>query len=254
MKPPFLAAALLVAAAASGVAQEVSGDAQSVGGDIGDGIDRIDRILAIVDDDPILDSDVERALGLGLVSVADEEAAGEAASRRAVLDQLIEERLRFHEIDRFGFTEISLDEVDRGYGEIRDRFASDTAFDDRLAELGIEPDGLRQLVARQILVLTYVEERLGSRVFVSLDDIRQYYTETLQPEMKTRGAAVPPLPEVREEIRAVLRQQRLNEEIERWTEELRIEADIDDFFDAPLDELPPHLIDTIEPDAVDGSS
>ena len=66
-------------------------------------------------------------------------------------------------------------------------------------------------------------------------------------DASSSGETAPPLPEVREQIRAVIREQRLNEEIDRWTEELRIEADIDDFFDAPLDELPPHLIDTIEP-------
>lgn len=243
MKPPALAVALLVAAAASGGAQEAAfrGETGSV-----DGFDRIDRILAIVDDDPILDSDVDRALGLGLVETGG--AADQDALRRAVLDRLIDERLRFHEIDRFGFTEISLDEVDRGYEEIRGRFADSDVFARRLEELDLDPEGLRQLVARQIMVVTYVEERLGSRVFVSLDDIRRYYTGTLEPELKARGEVASPLPDVREQIRAVLREQRLNEEIDRWTEELRIEADVDDFFDSPLEELPPHLIDTIEPD------
>lgn len=231
MKAPVLAVALLAATAAAGGAE---------------GFDRIDRILAIVDDDPILDSDVDRALGLGLVETGG--AADQEALRRAVLDRLIDERLRFHEIDRFGFTEISLDEVDRGYEEIRARFTDPDIFARRLEELDLDPDGLRQLVARQIMVVTYVEERLGSRVFVSLDDIRGYYNETLEPELKARGEVAPPLPEVRERIRAVLREQRLNEEIDRWTEELRIEADIDDFFDSPLEELPSHLVDTIEPD------
>jgi len=40
---------------------------------------------------------------------------------------------------------------------------------------------------------------------------------------------------VREKIREVLREQRLNEEIERWTEELRREADIEDYFDRSSD-------------------
>ena len=239
MKAPAFAVALLAATAASGGAQEAA-----VRGETGR-FDRIDRILAIVDDDPILDSDVDRALGLGLVETGG--ATDQEALRRAVLDRLIDERLRFHEIDRFGFTEISLDEVDRGYEAIRGRFADPDVFASRLEALDLDPEGLRQLVARQIMVLTYVEERLGSRVFVSLDDIRGYYNETLEPELEARGETAPPLPEVRERIRAVLREQRLNQEIDRWTEELRIEADVDDFFDSPLDELPSHLIDTIEP-------
>src|SRR5256885_16119909 len=60
-----------------------------------------DRVLAIVDEDPILESDVLRIIALGLAQPKPGEAEGEF--RRRVLAQLIEDRLRFHEIDRFGF-------------------------------------------------------------------------------------------------------------------------------------------------------
>ena len=46
---------------------------------------------------------------------------------------------------------------------------------------------LRQLVARQLLVLTYVDERLGPRVFVGPDDINRYYRSVLTPEMQKPG-------------------------------------------------------------------
>lgn len=251
MRAFLLAAAILALALAPVLAQDgppapPNEVAEVDEADAAAGPDPLDRILAIVDEDPILDSDLDRVLALGL-SQGDPGAGGEA-QRRQVLDRLIEERLRFHEIDRFGFSEISLDEVDRGYEAIRSRFSSSDEFEARLAAVELDPEGLRQLVARQIMVLTYVEERLGSRVFVSLDEIRAYYNDVLEPEMKARGEAVPPLAEVREQIRSVLKQQRLNEEIERWTDELRLEADIEDFFDSPVEELPEHLLDTIEPE------
>ena len=44
---------------------------------------------------------------------------------------------------------------------------------------------------------------------------------------------------MREQIRAVLREQRLNDEIAAWTEELRRDADVVDYFDTELGELPP---------------
>src|SRR5215203_2755138 len=55
-----------------------------------------DRVRAVVDEDPILTSDVRRVIRLGL----QERNPGEAdvPFRRRVLDGLIEERLRFHEI------------------------------------------------------------------------------------------------------------------------------------------------------------
>jgi peptidyl-prolyl cis-trans isomerase SurA len=196
----------------------------------------VDRIVAVVDEDPILASDLDRVIGLGLVEA--EQGESDASFRRRVLDQVIAEKLRFQEIDRFGFTEVSIAEVDRRFEEIRSGFESEKAFEERMAALGLEAEGLRQLVARQIMVLTYVDERLGPRVFVDREEIEKYYDETLVPELRRKKQPLPRLTEVREQIRQVLKEQRLNEEIERWTEELRREADIDDYLDQRQEGLP----------------
>jgi len=187
----------------------------------------IDRILAVVDEDPILDSEVEQAIGLGLVERLPDDTDEEL--RRRALRQLIDQRLRFHEVDRFGFGELPIDEVERQFAGFRDGFGSAARFAARLDELGLDEAALKQLVARQLMVVTYVEERLGPRVFVGIDEISAYYDDVLSAEMAAAGQPLPPLPEVREQIRAVLKQQRLNEEIDRWTEELRQEADIEDY-------------------------
>ena len=197
----------------------------------------VDRVLAVVDDDPILASEVEAAIGLGLV----ERAPGEddAALRRRVLDGLIEQRLRFHEVDRFGFTAVPVAEIEAHVAEIRARFADPAALAARLLELGLTEAALRQLVARQLMVLTYVEERLGARVLVGLEDIRAYYQGTLAAKMRAAGQPLPPIENVREDIRALLKAERLNQEIGRWTEELRHQADVVDHFASQHSALPP---------------
>jgi peptidyl-prolyl cis-trans isomerase SurA len=200
----------------------------------------LDRIVAVVDDDPILESDLDRVIGLGLVQRQDDES--ERAFRRRALDRLVEEALRFHEIDRFGFSEIQLEDVELAYREIESRYENEDEFLRVLEALSMTPEELRQLVARQLMVLTYVDERLGPRVFVSSDDIEAYYVDTLVPELESRQASVPDLDEVREQIREVVKQQRLDEELERWTEELRQEADIEDYFDEIASELPPEIL------------
>jgi hypothetical protein len=200
----------------------------------------VDRILAVVDEDPILDSDLDQAIGIGLIVPEEDEAENDY--RRRVLDLLIDQKVRFHEIDLFGFSEIPVAEVNRQFAEVREQFDSDEAFADRLQEVGLDEQGLRQILARQLMVLIYVEERLGARVFVGLEEIQQYYNEVLVPELEESGQPIPPQQEVREEIRAVLREIRLNEEIDRWTEDLLQEADIVDYFDSPREELPPLVI------------
>jgi len=198
-----------------------------------------DRVVAVVDGDPILQTDIDRAIAFG--GVAAQAGEGERELRRRVLDTIIEERLRIHEVQRYGFEQVPVEMITKQVEQIRGRFASEDAFRHRLGELGMQLDGLEQLVAQQLQVMVYVDELLGARVFVGLEEIESYYRKTLVPELQAKKQQVPPLEDVREQIRDVLRQQRLNEELQRWTAELRSRADVEDYFDRPQRELPPRV-------------
>jgi len=197
----------------------------------------VDRIVAAIDEDPIFLSDVERIIGLGLA----EPAAGETGDqlRRRVLDGLVDQRLRFHEVERYDFGPLPLEQVESRLEEIRARFPDRQAFAARLAELSLTEAGLRYLLTRQLRVLIYVEERLKPRVFVDPEDVRDYYDRVLRPRAALEGVELPPLQDKRQEIRQILRDLRLNEQIEIWTEELRLEAEIVDHLDRPPRALPP---------------
>lgn len=209
-----------------------------------------DRIAAVVDEDPILASDIDRSIVLGLVSR--EEGEGEESYRRRVLEALIDQRVRFHEVTRFGIEQVPVHEIEKQVEMIRSRFASDEQFSRQLEAVGLDLATLRQLVARQLRVWIYFEEFLGPRIFVSLEDVRAYYDETLVPELEARGRTAPPIEKVREEIRAVLKEQRLNAAIAARTDELRRQADIVNYFDGSSGELPPVIL-TIE-ETPDGAS
>ena len=206
----------------------------------------VDRILAVVDDDPILASEVEQVLSFGIVNAEAEE--DDRAVKRRALDFLVEERLRFHEVDRFGFAEVPMEIVDEEFDRLQMRLGGAAEFANAMEELGLDEQGVRQVLARQVMVWVYVEERLGARIFVGLEDIRKYYDENLVPELEEKGNSVPPVQDVREAIRAVLREQRMNEELERWTIELLQNADIEDYFDSNYESLPP-LIDSVSQEA-----
>jgi hypothetical protein len=203
-----------------------------------------DRVVAVVDEDPILASDLDRAIVLGQVAPKPGEAPG--AFRRRVLDDLVAQRLRFHEIDRFGLEQVPVDQIEKQVAEVRARFKDEATFSQKLREVGLDETALRQLMARQLEVLTFVDERLGPQVFVSLDDVAAYYKNVLTPEMQKQRLPVPPLDEVRDKIREVLRQQRLTEEIDHWTEELRRKANIAVYFDKPGGGPLPPVVKRIE--------
>lgn len=208
-----------------------------------------DRILAVVDEDPILDSDLKQVVALGLAE--QQEGESHDGFQRRLLNRLIDIRLRYHEVDRFGFEAVPASEIDFRVEEMEETFAAKEGvggqtFAQRLSEIGIDRVTLREIVARQLLVNAYVEERLGARIFVSLADIQDHYDNDLTPKMEQRQQEPPPLATVREWIRDTLREQRLNEEIDSWTQELREGADILDYLDSDHAELPPviHTFDT----------
>ena len=196
-----------------------------------------DRVVAVVDEEALLLSDVEAVVGLGLVDRRPGESADELHGR--IVDGLIDQQLRFRAAEQFGFGQVSVERIEEQVALIRDGFPDRTAFLERLARLGLSEEELRQLVTRQLMVLNYVDERLGARVFVSLDDIRDYYDDELVPQLTSQGQPVPPLEDVREDVRQVIKQRRLLEEVERWTAELRREADVQVFLDEPLESMPP---------------
>jgi hypothetical protein len=195
----------------------------------------VDRIVAVVDGDPIFSSDIDRVVGLGLVRAVD----GEDGLRRRALDALIEDRLRLHEVARFGFGPVPIAEVDAQLEAVGEGVGGPGALAERLRELGMDENDLRQRLTLQLQVLTFVEERLGPKVFVGLDEIGAYYESNLVPQLRAANQPLPPIEEVREAIRAVLREQRLNAEIEHWTERLRREAEVIDYLDDQEGELPP---------------
>ncbi len=198
----------------------------------------VDRVVAVVDDDPILLSDVRRAVALGMAEGQPEEDAHEL--ERHVLDGLIDQRLRLHEVERYDFGPLPSAEIDLQVESIRSRFSDPAAFERQLLRLGLDEERLRQLVARQLRVLIYVEQRLAPRVFVGSEDVRAYYEGGLATELAERGLEPPPLAEVSGQIHDLLMEVGLNEEITAWTRQLRLGAEILDHLDRPDDdELPP---------------
>lgn len=197
----------------------------------------VDRIVAVVDQAPIFHSEIEQTIELGMM----ERGEGESleALRRRVLAELIDRRVRYQEVGRFGTRTVTIEEIESAVAELRATYPSEEAFQERLRESDTTLEELHQIVARQLAVVDYVDRRLGPRVFISLDDIQSYYDEELVPALREQGTEAPPLAEVRETIREVLRERRLNEEIERWTRELRREADVQILIDDYPDELPP---------------
>ena len=200
---------------------------------VGDPLERLDRVVAVVDEDPILYSEIARATAL------DPDARDDV--ERQVLDRLIEQRLRLHEVERHELAPVPRNTIDQQIETITERFGGPEALDRHLTDAGLDRDALRERVARQLRVLAFVEERLSARVFITEEAVVDYYETVFTDSMDERGLELPPLDTVRDTLRRLLEEQALSDEIDAWTEELRERARVVDLLDRPvdLDDLPP---------------
>lgn len=186
----------------------------------------VDRIAAIVERQVVTVSEVSQMVQIRFFARG---SANESEDdyRREVLDALIAQALRFRDVERFGAQDIPKDSIEARLQEIETRFASQQDFDAALARAELSLDEVRALVKRQLQVEAYIQERFAPLVFITNEEIEEYYRSTWSQQRRDRGLAVPPLTEVREEIRALLRSSRLKEEVERWTTQLRARANVD---------------------------
>jgi hypothetical protein len=184
----------------------------------------VDRIAATVDRQVLTVSEITQMVNLRFFPRT---AQSEDDHRRNVLDALIAQALRYRDVERFGAQDIPADAIEARLVEIQGRFASEAEFATALAQAELTPDEVRALIKRQLQVEAYIQERFAPLVFISNDDIDAYYRGPWTQQRRERGLAVPPLSAVREEVRIAVRGSRLEEEIGKWTAQLRARADVD---------------------------
>ncbi len=158
----------------------------------------IDRIVAVVDDDAIFESDVEQAVRQGMMQRGQSNltaAEREQASKEA-LNVLINDRLVIAQAARLGidvpFTDVEA-EVNKAIDENRKTLGGDAAFDAQLAAEGLTLDDLKKMYRIQIKNRMLVERVLRrdmerSRAEPTEADLRLLFEE--------RKSELPERPEV----------------------------------------------------------
>jgi hypothetical protein len=184
----------------------------------------IDRVAATLDRQVLTVSEITQMFELRFFPP---KAADMDTQRRDILDALIAQALRFRDVERFGAQDIPKDSIEARLNEIQKRFPSEADFNAALTRTELTLDEVRALVKRQLQVEAYIQERFAPLIFVSSEEIENYYRGPWSAQRRERGLPIPDLTEVREEIRTLLKASRLQEEIERWTAQLRARANVD---------------------------
>ncbi len=176
----------------------------------------VEEVLAVVGTTPILHTDVELAALLHVVEPEPEESA--QAYRARLLEARIRLELAFRELEEGGqLYRLEVDPAAVREGLVA-RAGGPEAVERELEARGLSPADLDELALRMAAVDAFVQQRLRTRIAVSMEEIEAAYQRLLVDEIAAGDGALPPLAEVREQLTTVLVERKLNEEIERWLE------------------------------------
>ena len=187
----------------------------------------LDRIAAVVGDDLILESELRKLTGVGYLP----REAGEtdAGYRDRVLAGRVVEVLRERQLRKTGGIEPKREEVEARVALLEARVVRERGetLDAILARAGATREELVAFVKRGMALESFVKERLSPGIKTTDAELRAYYDGPFREEARARGVTTfPAYEDVSEQIRELVRERKLNAEIERWTEQLRAETRI----------------------------
>ncbi len=112
----------------------------------------LDYVVAVVNENAITRSELDSELGIVVITGTRVTEARTTAERRAALDAIINRKLVLQESKRLGIVVTERDaRVAEKIGEIRKRYASDTAFQRALQQHGLEDEALKAWVYEQLV-------------------------------------------------------------------------------------------------------
>ncbi len=140
--------------------------------------------------------------------------------RAQVIDNLVGQTLLMQATNASGVT-ASQEEIDTQLQSIKTQVGEDT-FVQTLSAEGLTEGDLRTQIEEGLRVQAYLEQKLKlSEIVASDEEVNTTYADAV-----AAGAEVPPLEEIREEVKATVVQQKQQELIISHIEELKSYADI----------------------------
>jgi hypothetical protein len=186
--------------------------------------DILDRIVATVNNHIILQSEWQDAVRYEAFVAGRALDEVQAADRKAALDHLIDQELLREQMRTSGFPHASGDEVEKSIQEIRKRYTaanSDAGWQAALARYALTEKELKKRVALHVDLMGLVDSRLRPNVVIDSKSIESYYNQELLPQLRQSGAGQVPLADVTPKIRELLTQQKMNQMLVAWLQDLR---------------------------------
>jgi hypothetical protein len=193
----------------------------------------LDRVVAVVNNQAILASDVDDEVRL---AVLDPGGAGAVLTPKRALEQLISRALIQQQIrqEDAQAAEPTQAEVDARLTEIRREVpacihfncASEQGWTAFLAAHGLTLQRVESYLRYRVQILRFIELRFRQGIRIAPEEIETYYRETLLPQYEP-GEAIPPLAKVATRIQEILLEQQVNVLFDDWLRNLRKQGDVE---------------------------
>ena len=195
----------------------------------------IDRIIATVNGNPILQSDLEDAIGYESFIEGKAPEALTAADRKATLDRLIDQELLREQLASSPPPALKPDELKNRLEEVRKLYPgadSENGWHDTLARYGLTEKELEQRLTQQLELASFVDSRLRPGIQIDSASIEVYYRDNLLPQLEKSGEK-PSLAQVTPQIKQVLTEKKMSDLLTAWLQSLRSESTIHNDVESP---------------------
>jgi hypothetical protein len=176
----------------------------------------LDRVVARVENHVITLTDVRAAAGLGIIAGPTDEMMQPA------LDQLIDRQLVLIEVQRFPPPEPPAPAVEAEVATIRTRVGP--RLQQVMASSGVDDLRLREIARENLRIRGYLDQRFGTTVQVSDDEVDKYYRA--HPDEFLRDGLLIPFAEAEPLARERAAAERRQATVAQWITGLRSRADV----------------------------
>ena len=185
----------------------------------------VDRIVARVENDIILLSDVKELRGY------QELVDGKSESQSVILDRLVDQWIVRSEAELAQFPQPNDLEIDSGVSRVVKSFTSAGEYEARKKQIGLSDAEVRKIVAAQLYLSNYLDSRFRPSAQINEQAIEDFYQNKVVPRAKARGQEPPSLDAARDIIQEALVQSDINEQADRWLKESRARLHVEKFLE-----------------------
>jgi hypothetical protein len=193
----------------------VAGLVLARGTDLASAQEVIDRIVARVDTDIILLSDVQE------LAHYQQFVDGRSETDAEILDRLIDQWIVRTEAKAALFPIPSDDEVNRSLERLKRSFSSPEAFEERKQQSGLADDDVRRMLRSQLYLSNYLDSRFRASIQVDDQAIQDFYKNRVVPRAESRKQTPPTLEAARDFIQEALVQRAINVQADKFLKESR---------------------------------